>query len=230
MIKLYGDKGRCWSLYLKSCLEHSSLIIPQLVEPDQGIAKKFRQELAAHVGATLPIDKILQSSRPNYRTCPQNTNVVTSSSVHATNGSGSITRSAQSGGSHRVAIQAQSGMRLVHKPLSSDEHTLKQTFQVDDMAAKNLHTATSTYSHPAIQRSQMGSVQKSRAVTAVEDTNQPKSAAIQTMQESRIDSVDSTISSNVQTIRAHFSPPINRAQLSESPLRQNVKTTLKPGI
>ena len=54
MVKLYGDKGRCWSLYLKSCLENGTFIIPSMVEPDPSISEKFKEDLAHRVGATLP--------------------------------------------------------------------------------------------------------------------------------------------------------------------------------
>ena len=50
MVKLYGDKGRCWSLYLKSCIEHQTLFIPKLVEPDKNVAQQFQEQLAADLG------------------------------------------------------------------------------------------------------------------------------------------------------------------------------------
>lgn len=237
MIKLYGDKGRCWSLYLKSCLEHDTLIIPQLVESDRSIARRFKEELAFHLGATLPNDQILQSSRPNYRTCPRDANMVTISNMYATNSSGSVTHSAQSRDSHHEAIHAKSGMRLVHKPLSSNENVLKQMSQVGSMAPINLlQTSTSTYSHPAIQkRSQWGSVHKSRAALVDEGANQPlniKSAAKQILQESRIDFAGTTISNNKQTACSNLATSQSiklesSTQLSESSLRQNVKINPK---
>lgn len=226
MVKLYGDKGRCWSLYLKICLEHGTLKIPQSVEPNQRIAQRFIKELATQLGATLPNDQnLLRSSRLNYRTCPRNTSLVTTSSA---NSSVSGTHSARSSSSHYV----KSGIRLVHKPLSSDENVCKQNLMspVEDMAPKNVHTPTPTYSHPAVQGSQRGSIQISRPLS-VEGVNQPlnvKSAAIQTMQESGIDSSVSTTSSTA--VHAIFSQPIkweSSTQLSETPFRQSMKCNPK---
>ena len=66
MVKLYGDKGRCWSLYLKSCLENGTLIIPSMVEPDPVNSEQFKEDLAHHVGATLP--QQVWHSGHNYKT------------------------------------------------------------------------------------------------------------------------------------------------------------------
>ena len=211
MIKLYGDKGRCWSLYLKSCLEHGTLRIPQYVEPDQSIAQRFKEELAAHLGATLPNNQILQSSRLNYRTCP---------SVHVASSSGLLTHSTQSSGSHHVVIHSKSGLSLVHRPLSSNENVLKQMSQVEDMAPINLHPTTSTYSHPAVQRSQKESFQKSRIVDSANQPFNRKSAEVQTLKESRINSAGSTTLSNEQTVRTKPLKLGSSTQLSESLLLQ----------
>lgn len=231
MVKLYGDKGKCWSLYLKSCLEHGTLIIPRLVEPDRSITQRFKEQLAAHLGATLPIDPIFQSSRPNYRTCPtRDTNVVSTSNMHVTNSTGSISYPTQSRDSHHVAIHAKSGIRLVHKPLSSDENVLKQMSQVKGRAPINLQTTTSTYSHPATQkRSQWESLQKSRAATVDKGVNQSlnnKSTATHIMQKSRSDcaGTGTTISSNKETACANLAQSVkldSSTQLSKSPYWQN---------
>lgn len=69
MVKLYGDKGKCWSLYLKSCLENGTLIIPQQVEPDPAASEQFKEQLAIQLGATLP-SRTQKSSRRNYKTLP----------------------------------------------------------------------------------------------------------------------------------------------------------------
>ena len=36
MVKIYGEKGKCWSTYLKTCLEKESFIIPDdfMLSPD----------------------------------------------------------------------------------------------------------------------------------------------------------------------------------------------------
>lgn len=41
MVKLYGPKARCWSSYLKLCLEKDTLIIPPEVEPNRAIRLGF---------------------------------------------------------------------------------------------------------------------------------------------------------------------------------------------
>ena len=45
MVKRYGDQGKCWSLYLKSCLEKNTFIIPTIVEGNKQNRKRFKAEL-----------------------------------------------------------------------------------------------------------------------------------------------------------------------------------------
>ncbi len=47
MVKKYGRKARCWSSYLRICLENGTFIIPPKVEPWDITAKKFEQRLRA---------------------------------------------------------------------------------------------------------------------------------------------------------------------------------------
>ena len=237
MVKLYGDKGRCWSLYLKSCLEHGTLVIPSLVEPDQSIAQRFKEQLAAHLGATLPNDQIFQSSRANYRT--RGTNLVTVSNMHAKNGSKLVAHPAQSrlSDSQHVAIQAKSGMRLVHKPLSSDENVLKQISQVEYTTPMNLQTTTSSYSQLAVQNKPamhpVGFAQKLRAATVEpksESVNQllnSKSAAKQTIQETRTASAGA-VSNSEQTVDASHSQPIKMTSSTIFSDRQKFNTETNP--
>lgn len=65
MVKLYGDKGKCWSRYLKSCLDNDTLIIPSFVaEPHQSTSVKFKEVLTFKlIHATVP--QTFQSSRRN---------------------------------------------------------------------------------------------------------------------------------------------------------------------
>lgn len=65
MVKLYGDKGKCWSCYLKSCLDNDTLIIPSFVaEPHQSTSVKFKEVLTFKlIHATVP--QTFQSSRHN---------------------------------------------------------------------------------------------------------------------------------------------------------------------
>ena len=199
MVKLYGEKGRCWSLYLKSCLEHGTLKIPQLVEPNQSIAQRFKEELAAHLGATLSNDQTVQSFRCNYRMYPKDAEVVTTSSTHA----GSV---AHSGSSHPVATHSKSVIRPVHRSLSSDENVRKQISSIEDMAPVNVQTTMSTYSHPmARKRLQKGSVQEPRA-EAVEGVDQALSVKSVAKQ------VDYTLTSNE---KANLARPI-KLESSES--------------
>ena len=127
MIKLYGDKGRCWSTYLKSCLEHDTLIIPSRVEQDKNISEKFKEDLAIRLGASLPRKGEFQSSRRNYRTSGVNSSV-------------SSTVSRQTSSTHHAAAhyQPKSPLQLVNKPVIST----KSSFQGITHAEPALSTKT----------------------------------------------------------------------------------------
>ena len=47
MVGLYGKKARCWSNYLRICLENDTFIIPPTVEPVNITAKQFELRLKA---------------------------------------------------------------------------------------------------------------------------------------------------------------------------------------
>ena len=206
MVKLYGDKGRCWSLYLKSCLEHGTLIVPSLVESDQSIAQRFKEQLAAHLGATLPR---FQSSRPNYRT--RGTNFSVASNTHTISGPRLVAQSTQ----HPSAL-LKSGIRLVHKPLSSDENVFKQMSQVEYVAPVNIQTTSLSYSQSAVQKQPatfpMGSVLKFNAATKSEGVKNRGN-----IRDSRMDSADSINAalSSSQTVNA---TPSKSIKLAASPL------------
>ena len=50
MAKLYKDKGKCWSLYLKSCIEKNTFIIPPTVGDNEQVRQNFKAKLATRLG------------------------------------------------------------------------------------------------------------------------------------------------------------------------------------
>ena len=157
MIKLYGDKGRCWSLYLKSCLEHGTLRIPQSVEPDQTLAQRFKEQLAAHLGATLPKP---QSSR-NYRMRDTNVAGVTSN-THTASGSKLATHSAQ--------LSQPTAVQLTHRPLNSGD---KQTSPI--VPPVNLQTSNTNYPQSTVRKQpaapRTGSVQAAPISRGIDESS-----------------------------------------------------------
>ena len=115
MVKLYGDKGRCWSLYLKSCLENGTFIIPSM-EPDPSMSEKFKEEIALRVGAILPQQiQTVQSSRRNYKTVGvQPVKPAISRQRYEANSTASAT-------GHNEAPQPKSKIRLVNMPISTNQ-------------------------------------------------------------------------------------------------------------
>ncbi len=55
MVKLYGSEGKCWSHYLRHCLEKNTFIIPSSVQPD----KKVREEYMLILKAALSDEKVV---------------------------------------------------------------------------------------------------------------------------------------------------------------------------
>ena len=201
MVKLYGDKGRCWSFYLKSCIEHGTLTIPSLVEADKSAKENFIAELAANVGATLPSDR--KSSRANYRTRGTISNVASSERV--IHGSREGMHSSQST-ANQQSSQAKSRIRLVDKRLSSDENVFKQMSQV---ASMDTQVTSSDYSQSAIQMQRpMGPIQKLKATTSpeVNRTLSSNLAANEGIQENMLYFNDAP--SSKRTISAKLSRPI----------------------
>ena len=49
MIQIYGEKGNCWSTYMKKCLEKGSFIIPDKVMPSQSSKSNYMQELCKRI-------------------------------------------------------------------------------------------------------------------------------------------------------------------------------------
>ena len=150
MVKLYGNKGRCWSLYLKSCLEHDTLIIPPSVEPDQTMTQRFKEQLAAQLGAIPPNNPEFRSSRPNNRTrdtnVTSNTQVVTRFKL--------ATHSAQS--SQHTAAQLKAG---IHRPLSSEDKRISEV-KHNIIAPMSTQITNTRYSQLTVHKQPvMGSVQ-----------------------------------------------------------------------
>lgn len=52
MVKRYKDTGRCWSLYLKSCLKKNTIIIPPNVAENEKKKEEFIAKLSALLSAT----------------------------------------------------------------------------------------------------------------------------------------------------------------------------------
>ena len=203
MIKLYGAQGKCWSLYLKSCLEHGTLSIPSLVEADKNVTERFIAELATNVGATLPSDP-RKSSRANYRTKGTISNVA--SSEHEMRRSREGIHSFQSTASQHPAISAKSRIHLVNKRLSSDENIFKQMSQV----SRNMQLTSSSYSQSAIpQQHPMGSV----PVAINPEGNRLLNSNVtvkQSVQENRISVASSERTSNARSENSAPSPSLSR--------------------
>lgn len=49
MVKQHGDKGKCWSLYLRACLEHNTFIIPPSVGDNEHQRQQFKAKLSARL-------------------------------------------------------------------------------------------------------------------------------------------------------------------------------------
>lgn len=54
VVRLYGNKGKCWSVYLKKCLESNTFIIPSCVGDSEHQRKQFRAKLASDLGVKSP--------------------------------------------------------------------------------------------------------------------------------------------------------------------------------
>ena len=50
MVRLYGNKGKCWSVYLKKCLEKNTFIIPPCVGDSERQREQFKAKLASDLG------------------------------------------------------------------------------------------------------------------------------------------------------------------------------------
>ena len=55
MVRLYGKKGKCWSVYLKKCLEKNTFIIPPCVGDSEHQREQFKAKLASDLGVKSPI-------------------------------------------------------------------------------------------------------------------------------------------------------------------------------
>ena len=191
MVRLYGNKGRCWSLYLKSCIEHGTLIVPPLVEADKNVAENFVAEVAAAVGATLP----RKSSRANYRT----RGIISKGSIEGTH-------SVQSTASQNSAIQVKSRVHLVDKRLSSDKNVFKQMSQV----SRSMQLTSSSHSQSAIpQQRPMGAV----PVATNPEGNRSIDSNVtvkQSVQENRISIANSEQMSNARSENSASSPSLSR--------------------
>ena len=81
MIKLYGRKGKCWSLYLKHCIENKTLVIPAALAKTQKEEKSFMARLKSDLGIK-PSNSVPSSRSP-----------ATLNSTHATTGRSIVTPS-----------------------------------------------------------------------------------------------------------------------------------------
>jgi hypothetical protein len=54
MVRLYGNKGKCWSVYLKRCLENDTFIIPTSVGDSEHQRKQFKAKLKSDLGVKSP--------------------------------------------------------------------------------------------------------------------------------------------------------------------------------
>ena len=55
MVRLYGNKGKCWSVYLKKSLEKNTFIIPPCVGDSEHQREQFKAKLASDLGVKSPI-------------------------------------------------------------------------------------------------------------------------------------------------------------------------------
>ncbi len=53
MVKKYGGKARCWSTYMKLCLEKNTFTIPSAIEPNDKMKKEFKSALMTKLSNTL---------------------------------------------------------------------------------------------------------------------------------------------------------------------------------
>lgn len=143
MIDLYGDQGKCWSLYLRSCLEHDTLIIPTCVEPNLSSSEKFKHQLALHVGANV---QNIQSSRQNYKISDS-----LSSSAVATN-----SKSGHRSSNHPTVFtptQPKSKIHLVNKSLPTNEISLQQISEIEQRTSKEMHQNVTEKKETVFQQS-----------------------------------------------------------------------------
>ena len=63
MIKLYGRKGKCWSLYLKHCIENKTLVIPAALAKTQKERENFMARLKSDLGIK-PSNSVPSSRSP----------------------------------------------------------------------------------------------------------------------------------------------------------------------
>ena len=47
MVRIYGEKGKCWSTYMKTCLEKGSFIVPNSIEHSENYMQKLLRDLTA---------------------------------------------------------------------------------------------------------------------------------------------------------------------------------------
>ena len=136
MIELYGDKGKCWSNYLKSCLECGTMIIPSLVEPNQSTSEKFKEDLAIRLGATLLRKGEFKSSRRNYRTSGVYSSVSSTVSGHtsSTHHVGAVHAN------HAAAYyQPKLPVQLVDKPVSSNQSSFQGLTHAEQVLSTKTH-------------------------------------------------------------------------------------------
>ena len=203
MIRLHGDKGRCWSLYLKSCIEHGTLIIPPLVGAVKNTAENFIAELAAEVGAIIPGDP-RRSSRANYITKGSISNAAVSEHIMMHGAS-------QSTASQHSATQAKSRIRLVDKHLSSDENVFKQ-MSLATSVSMQVPSSSNSRSSISMQRP-MGSATNPEGSTVNNQLLSSNLAVKQCVKQNRVSiaSSERTINAIVsRSVKSPSSPPLSK--------------------
>ena len=185
MIKLYGDKGRCWSTYLKSCLEHGTMVIPTLVEPNHSTTEKFKEYLARCLGATLPRKGEFQSSRRNYRTFVGYSSV-SSTASHQTSSSHYV----EAGHANHAAAyyQQKTPVQLVNKSVSSSQSSFQGiTHAKKKPSTKTLQIHNNNIASNKQDDASQSSVrsQRQQSTTIPTQYNQEESSATQPPQRSK---------------------------------------------
>ena len=221
MVELYGDKGKCWSLYLRSCLEKGTLIVPPLVEPSQMISEQFKVQLAERLGATLPNVQRSQSSRRNYRAAVPSSapskQITHTTRLQSMGGQQSSTFPVKSTHEQGAGAQPKSEpkIRLVNQPLSTQMFS-QQTVEACHAHSQRMFEQTNLTPPVVSEGRGVAAQPKSKKKVATNFNMSPSIQTVtpQTGQVDRMISVDNqfNVASNKQT--TSFSKPVVRQNSS----------------
>ena len=64
MVQIYGEKGKCWSTYMKKCLEKGCFIIPDEVMLSRSSKSNYMQELHKHISSSYPARSLTEVTIP----------------------------------------------------------------------------------------------------------------------------------------------------------------------